>query len=166
MGEWDSPYKTMNYGYEAEIIRTLARIVHNNHLHKGFKPVHWCTDCGSALAEAEVEYQDKVSPAIDVAFNVVDVDRLAEVSQLNDASGFAVVIWTTTPWTLPANEAVTVHPDLDYVLVEATDEDENAKRLILAKELMSSCLERFGLSNENVLAEVCLLYTSPSPRDA
>ena len=154
MGEWDTPYKTMNFAYEAEIIRTLARIVHNNHLHKGFKPVHWCTDCGSALAEAEVEYQDKVSPAIDVAFNVVDVDRLAEVSKLNDASGFAVVIWTTTPWTLPANEAVSVHPELDYVLVEGTNAEGESKRLILVKELMESCLERYGLSDANVLAEV------------
>ncbi|MEL0036707.1 MAG: isoleucine--tRNA ligase, partial [Gammaproteobacteria bacterium] len=154
MGEWDTPYKTMNFSYEAEIIRTLARIVHNNHLHKGFKPVHWCTDCGSALAEAEVEYQDKVSPAIDVAFNVVDEERLAEVSQLNDASGFAVVIWTTTPWTIPANEAVTVHPELDYVLVEASDTEGKSKRLILVRELMESCLERYGLGKANILAEV------------
>jgi len=154
MGEWDTPYKTMNFSYEAEIIRTLARIVHNNHLHKGFKPVHWCTDCGSALAEAEVEYQDKVSPAIDVAFNVVDEERLAEVSQLNDASGFAVVIWTTTPWTIPANEAVTVHPELDYVLVEASDTEGKSKRLIIVRELMESCLERYGLGKANILAEV------------
>ncbi len=154
MGEWDSPYKTMNYSYEAEIIRTLARIVHNGHLHKGFKPVHWCTDCGSALAEAEVEYQDKVSPAIDVAFKVVDEQKLAEVAGLDEAADFNCVIWTTTPWTLPANEAVALHPELDYVLVEAQDSEGRPRRLILVAELVSACLQRYGLEDEKVLATI------------
>lgn len=151
MGEWDTPYKTMNFGYEAEIIRTLARIVHNGHLHKGFKPVHWCTDCGSALAEAEVEYQDKTSPAIDVGFKVMDVERLSKAIGSDIQDDVLVVIWTTTPWTLPANEAVSLHPDLEYVVVKGTNEEGKSNTLLLVRDLMESCLERYGLSDETVI---------------
>ena len=115
LGDWDQPYLTMDFGFEANIIRTLGRIVENGHLHKGFKPVHWCTDCGSALAEAEVEYKDKQSPAIDVAYTCKDSAALLTACESSYEGPVAVAIWTTTPWTLPASMAVSVHPDLDYV---------------------------------------------------
>ena len=130
LGEWDTPYLTMNYQFEADIIRTLGDIIANGHLHKGFKPVHWCTDCGSALAEAEVEYQDKRSPAIDVAFVATDPAAISAACGSSYSGEIAVPIWTTTPWTLPANMAVCLHPDLDYVLIEG-----QGRALLLAEEL-------------------------------
>ena len=120
LGDWEHPYRTMDYKYEADIMRELGKILANGYLYQGQKPVHWCVDCGSALAEAEVEYEDKTSPAIDVGFLVKDLDAVAKVFGLPgiDQPVYAV-IWTTTPWTLPANEAVSVHPDFDYALVLA-----------------------------------------------
>src|SRR5690606_35345038 len=100
LGEWDKPYLTMNYAFEANIVRALGKVIANGHLAQGFKPVYWCLDCASALAEAEVEYQDKQSPAIDVAFPVRDVAGFNQRTGLA-ANAPAVVIWTTTPWTLP-----------------------------------------------------------------
>ena len=118
-GDWEQPYLTMAFQTEAGIIRALGRIRQNGYLYQGRKPVNWCIDCGSALAEAEVEYEDKVSPAIDVGFRFSEPDKLA------DAFGIAgpehqvyAVIWTTTPWTLPANQAVSIHPDFQYTLIE------------------------------------------------
>ena len=151
-GEWDNPYLTMDFRFEADIVRSLARIIDAGHLHKGEKPVHWCVACGSALAEAEVEYQDKQSPAIDVRFQVLDADDLiarCALEQAGDAGGgpLSIVIWTTTPWTLPANQAVAVHPDFQYVVVQAGDE-----RLILAEDLLESALQRYGISDYRVLA--------------
>ncbi|MCU7945660.1 MAG: class I tRNA ligase family protein, partial [Candidatus Thiodiazotropha sp. (ex Cardiolucina cf. quadrata)] len=109
MGDWDNPYLTMDHQFEADIIRSLGKIVANNHVQKGYKPVHWCTDCGSALAEAEVEYQDKDSFAIDVRFYVIDESALmARCHHVPEGGGegpLSMVIWTTTPWTLPANQA-------------------------------------------------------------
>ena len=140
IGDWDAPYLTMDYAFEAEIIRTLGRLIENGHLHKGFKPVHWCLDCGSALAEAEVEYDDRTSPAIDVAYPVLDGDALAAVCGAGGGVPAAVAIWTTTPWTLPASMAVSIHPALDYVLLEAGD-----RRLLVAAELADACRERYGL---------------------
>ncbi len=119
LGEWDKPYLTMDFKTEADIMRALGEIYKNGYLYQGSKPVHWCVDCGSALAEAEVEYEDKNSPAIDVAFQVLDNVALAKafgVAHLNEPA-FAV-IWTTTPWTLPANQAVCVHPEMAYSLIE------------------------------------------------
>ncbi len=145
LGEWDNPYLTMNFETEADIIRALGKIIENGHLEKGFKPVHWCLDCGSALAEAEVEYHDHTSPAIDVPFRVVDV------AAFNQATGWQaerpdLVIWTTTPWTLPANQAVTLKPDFDYVLVTA-EQDGKQWELVLAEGLVESVVERTGLTN-------------------
>ncbi|HBF71739.1 MAG TPA: isoleucine--tRNA ligase, partial [Alteromonas australica] len=127
-GEWDNPYKTMDFKSEADIIRALSKIVDSGHLEKGFKPVHWCTDCGSALAEAEVEYKDKVSPAIDVKFPVADTADIAQAfgvstHDLTDHKA-GVVIWTTTPWTLPANRAISLHPELTYAIVEVQPSGE------------------------------------------
>ena len=121
MGDWDNPYLTLRPRYEAEQLRAFAQIIRNGHLYKGYKPVHWCLDCRSALAEAEVEYEERTSPAIDVRFEVVDRADLARRLGRHGAarrSPASIVIWTTTPWTLPANQAVAVHPEFDYSLFE------------------------------------------------
>lgn len=146
IGDWDNPYLTLDSSFEAEQIRALAQMQANNHLSRGFKPVHWCMDCGSSLAEAEVEYKDKTSPAIDVAFSAVDGDALSQAFDgITDA---AFVIWTTTPWTLPANRAVAVNPELDYVVAEI-----NGQPLIVAAALLAAVSERYGLaSTADVLA--------------
>ena len=145
-GDWFNPYLTMDFTFEANIVRTLAQIIDNGHLHKGFKPVHWCTDCGSALAEAEVEYQDKYSPAIDVAFAAVKPAEFNAVCGSSYAGEIAVPIWTTTPWTLPANMAVSLNPDLEYVLLEG-----EGRALLVAEDLAESCAQRFGLPGVKVL---------------
>ncbi len=151
-GDWDNPYKTMDFSYEASIIRTLSEIIKNGHMHKGFKPVHWCTDCGSALAEAEVEYQDKTSPAIDIAFDFIDTKALASAMQIDGIDTASLVIWTTTPWTIPANEAVTLHADLDYVLVAAEFADKAPRNLLLAEALLETSLERYQATSHQRLA--------------
>ncbi len=120
LGDFAHPYQTMDSQYEADIIRSLGKVASNGHLHKGFKPVHWCVECGSALAEAEVEYQNKISPSIDVIFKAEDDRFHSAFRQLparDKSSAIAVVIWTTTPWTLPGNQAVALHPDYQYALV-------------------------------------------------
>lgn len=155
LGDWDQPYLTMNYTQEADIIRVLGQIVGNGHLLKGLKPVHWCMDCASALAEAEVEYQDKTSPAIDVGFAVVDAADFSARAGLT-AAGKAVptaelVIWTTTPWTLPANQAVSVHPELSYVLVRVSVAGV-ARHLVLAESLWEGAVARYEGSDAEVLA--------------
>lgn len=146
LGEWDKPYKTMDFSSEANIIRELGLIVRSGHLEKGFKPVHWCTDCGSALAEAEVEYQDKNSPSIDVRFKADDPAALAKCFSAEIDGEVSVAIWTTTPWTLPANRAVCVHPELEYSLVKVTS-DSAQEYLVLAKDLVDDCMQRFGFEN-------------------
>jgi isoleucyl-tRNA synthetase len=146
LGDWFDPYLTMDFRFEANIVRALARIVDNGHLHKGFKPVHWCTDCGSALAEAEVEYRDKRSPAIDVAFTVVDPAAVNAACGSDYSGEIAVPIWTTTPWTLPANMAVSLHPELDYVLVAG-----EGRALVVAEDLAADCAQRYGLEGEEIL---------------
>jgi len=150
LGDWERPYLTMNFRTEADIIRGLGRIYERGYLYQGLKPVHWCVDCGSALAEAEVEYEDRVSPAIDVAFPVRDPAALGKAAGAHPvtAPAFAVV-WTTTPWTLPANEAVCVHPDLEYVLVRT-----EKGVLVLARELAEACLARYGVKVQETLATV------------
>ena len=143
LGEWGNPYLTMNFSAEAGEIRALGKILEQGYLYQGLKPVNWCLDCGSALAEAEVEYEDKNSPAIDVAFEVHEnhAEKLANAFGLTHLRGPAfAVIWTTTPWTLPANEAVSVHPELTYDLVET-----EKGSLILVRELADSALKRYAL---------------------
>ena len=158
LGEWKKPYKTMDFKSEADIIRALSKIVTSGHLEKGFKPVHWCTDCGSALAEAEVEYQDKVSPAIDVAFLIEDTKQLAKAftltSQQVSERDCQIVIWTTTPWTIPANRAISLHPSLEYSLVDMTI-NEQIKRMLLATDLVDACAKRYQASDTNIVA-TCL----------
>ncbi len=152
IGDWQKPYLTMDYAFEANIIRTLGLIIDNGHLHKGSKPVHWCMDCGSALAEAEVEYQNKHSHAIDVGFPFVDTKTVMTKFGARDESVGPVqlVIWTTTPWTLPANQAVSLHPELSYVLVKC--EQEGCKKyLVLAEELSQQALARYGCEKVEVL---------------
>jgi isoleucyl-tRNA synthetase len=150
LGDWQNPYLTMDFKMEADTVRALACIVANGHVHKGFKPVHWCTDCGSALAEAEVEYQDKLSPAIDVAFTAVDPGAINAACGAKYDGEVAIPIWTTTPWTLPANMAVSLHPQLEYVLLEGED-----RALLVAAELAPRCAERYGLPELKVLGR-CL----------
>lgn len=125
LGDWDNPYRTMDFANEANEIRALAEMTKNGYVFKGLKPVNWCFDCGSALAEAEVEYADKPSPTIDVAFPVSDADAGTHLRKLAAAFGLArldkpaaAVIWTTTPWTIPANQALNAHPEFDYALVD------------------------------------------------
>jgi isoleucyl-tRNA synthetase len=136
---WEQPYLTMDYTFEANIIRSLAKIVENGHLLKGYKPVHWCLDCASALAEAEVEYADKTSSAIDVRFRVLNTD-----------SPIFIPIWTTTPWTLPANQAVAVNPTIEYVFAEI----ENRETLIIAEPLLLSVLARYGITDYKIVKKV------------
>lgn len=148
LGEWDNPYLTMDFKTEADIVRALGKIVENGHLVRGFKPVYWSVVGGSALAEAEVEYQDKTSFSIDVKFPVVDESDLR--TRLGDVAGdgpISVVIWTTTPWTLPANQAVSLNPELDYVLVQTAGE-----RLLMAEALLESVAKRAGLGDYDIVA--------------
>ncbi|HEX4648090.1 MAG TPA: isoleucine--tRNA ligase [Steroidobacteraceae bacterium] len=156
LGDWDRPYLTMSARYEAQQLRAFGRIVRNGHLYKGVKPVYWCLDCRSALAEAEVEYEDRISPAIDVAFRVADRTDLVRRTGVSAAAlGTApvdLVIWTTTPWTLPANQAVALRPEFRYVLAEARKEGER-RVLIVAAELLEPCAKRYGFSEVSVLAQ-------------
>lgn len=135
LADWDNPYLTKNFKYEADIVRALGKIVENGHLSKGYKPVHWCTDCASALAEAEVEYKDKTSSAIDVKFRIID-----DVFNV-DKPVFAI-IWTTTPWTLPANEAVALNADFNYTLLDAGSE-----YYLVAQDLAQEIIERYQIKN-------------------
>ena len=158
LGDWDRPYLTLDPRFEAEQIRGFAKIIHNGHLHRGYKPVHWCLDCGSALAEAEVEYQDKQSTTIDVRFRFVDHPSLYAVLQANAGIALpagdepvSLPIWTTTAWTLPANQAVAVGPDLEYGLYECVIAG-NRERLVLATELADETLQRYGATEVQRLA--------------
>jgi isoleucyl-tRNA synthetase len=146
LGDWEHPYRTMDYRTEADILRALGRIIDAGHVYKGLKPVHWCLECGSSLAEAEIEYHDKRSQQIDVRFRAVDPATVAGHfdTDIGDKP-ISFVIWTTTPWTLPANQAVAVHPDLDYVLVDTGEE-----WVVLAAALMDAALMRHGTSGEIV----------------
>ncbi|NKB37807.1 MAG: isoleucine--tRNA ligase [Gammaproteobacteria bacterium] len=148
-GDWHKPYLTMAFETEANIVRSLGRIIEKGHLQKGVKPVHWCTDCGSALAEAEVEYEDKNSPAIDVRFKVVDENDVLKRFGVSTVKGsVSAVIWTTTPWTLPANQAVTLHAELSYSLIQLEDEV-----LILAEGLTDSALARYESGKHEILGQ-------------
>ncbi|MGH8287204.1 MAG: isoleucine--tRNA ligase, partial [Steroidobacteraceae bacterium] len=180
LGDWENPYCTMDPRYEAQEIRALGAIIRNGHVYKGSKPVHWCLDCRSALAEAEVEYEERTSPAVDVAFPIVDLHDLerriglhagclGEVSR-PDSIPCSVVIWTTTPWTLPANQAVALRADFRYALIEierpphppsapspplggrGLGEGGGRQRIVLAADLIEPCLARFGAARGALLA--------------
>ena len=145
LGDWDNPYLTMNFRTEADEIRALEKMRQAGHLYRGLKPVNWCLDCGSALAEAEVEYEDKTSDAIDVGFPVADNERLREIFGVGIKHPAYAVIWTTTPWTLPANEAVCAHPEFVYDLVET-----EKGLLILTHDLAEACVTRYGLAGRTI----------------
>ncbi|MDQ5849211.1 MAG: isoleucine--tRNA ligase, partial [Pseudomonadota bacterium] len=145
LGDWDNPYLTMAYRNESDEIRALGALLRKGYLYRGLKPVNWCFDCGSALAEAEVEYEDRKDPAVDVGFPFSQPERLGKAFDFNiDKPGYAV-IWTTTPWTLPGNQALNVHPDLTYNLVET-----EKGLLIVASELQESTLARYKLAGRTL----------------
>ncbi len=151
LAEWDRPYLTMNYNFEANTIRALKDIIAKGYLKQGFKPIYWCFNCQSSLAEAEVEYQDKTSPSIDVKFTAVNEAEFEQKFALPHAGHgpISVVIWTTTPWTLPANYAVSLHPELDYVLVQVGEQ-----RFIVAAALLDSVMQRYGVEDFQALGSV------------
>ncbi|MGH8648513.1 MAG: class I tRNA ligase family protein, partial [Burkholderiales bacterium] len=150
LGDWDRPYLTMAYRNEADEIRALGILLRKGYIYRGLKPVNWCFDCGSALAEAEVEYEDRTDIAIDAGFPFAEPEQVARafgLTQLPDGPGYAV-IWTTTPWTLPGNQALNVHPGHAYNLVQT-----ERGLLILAADLREACLDRYGLKQRDVLGE-------------
>nr|WP_276540707.1 isoleucine--tRNA ligase [Stenotrophomonas chelatiphaga] len=148
-GDWDNPYKTLSFEFEANEIRALSKIVANGHVVRGAKPVHWCFDCGSALAEAEIEYQDKVSPTVDVAYTARDSKALAAAFGVDLPAGVevAVPIWTTTPWTLPASLAVSLGAAIEYSLVEGPAHNGGRRWLVLATALAGRSLARYGVQD-------------------
>ncbi|MEA9556015.1 isoleucine--tRNA ligase [Xanthomonas nasturtii] len=152
VGDWDNPYKTLDFRFEANEIRALAKVVDNGHLTRGVKPVHWCFDCGSALAEAEIEYADKVSPTVDVAYPARDPAAVAAAfgASLPAGTSVAVPIWTTTPWTLPASLAVSLGAELDYVLVEGPADRGQPRWLVVAEALAARVLARYGVDDVTV----------------
>ena len=144
LGEWDNPYKTMNYANEAGELRALKRVMERGYVYRGLKPVYWCFDCGSSLAEFEIEYQDKKSQTLDVAFKAHNPAQLAAAFGLPALTKDAfAVIWTTTAWTIPANQALNLNPELPYALV-----DTERGLLIVAKTLVDSCLQRWNLQGQ------------------
>ncbi|PWB80666.1 MAG: isoleucine--tRNA ligase, partial [Candidatus Methylomirabilota bacterium] len=147
LGNWKAPYLTMDHLYEATIVRELGRLFGAGVVYKGKKPVHWCASCRTALAEAEVEYGDHVSPSIYVKFPL-DPGAAERLPVLQDQRSF-VVIWTTTPWTLPANLAIAVHPDAPYVIVKSADE-----YVIVAKERLEATVAAARIQGSQVVEEV------------
>jgi len=147
LGDWNNAYTTMAFRNEADEVRTLGKVLERGYVYRGLKPVNWCFDCGSALAEAEVEYMDRTDFAIDVGFPFAEPDKVARafgLSSLPTDKGW-IVIWTTTPWTIPANQALNVHPDNTYELVQT-----EGGLLILADDLRAACLARYGLSGKTI----------------
>ena len=153
IGDWDNPYLTLDFRFEANEIRALAKIVDNGHLTRGVKPVHWCFDCGSALAEAEIEYADKVSPAVDVAYAARSPQAVARAFgvEVPEDVEVALPIWTTTPWTLPASLAISLGAELEYALVEGPPREGKRRWLVLADALAARALKRYGVEDEVVL---------------
>ena len=144
LGEWDKPYKTMDFANEAGELRLFKRLIERGFVYRGLKPVYWCFDCGSALAEAEIEYQDRRSTTVDVAFKAHDPAALAAAFGLPHLGKPAyAVIWTTTAWTIPANQALNLGPHIEYALV-----DTARGLLLLAKARVADCLQRYGLQGE------------------
>ncbi|KAF1696090.1 isoleucine--tRNA ligase [Pseudoxanthomonas koreensis] len=156
IGDWENPYRTLDFHFEANEIRALAKIYDNGHVSRGVKPVHWCFDCGSALAEAEIEYQDKVSPAVDVAYAARDAQAVGKAFGVDVPADVevAIPIWTTTPWTLPASLAVSLGPDLEYALVEGPAHDGRRRWLVLADALAERALQRYGVAGVTVHGRV------------
>ncbi|MDE1965242.1 MAG: isoleucine--tRNA ligase [Xanthomonadaceae bacterium] len=152
LGDWQQPYRTMDFKYEADMVRALSRIVANGHVVRGAKPVYWCFDCGSALAEAEIEYADKQSPAVDVAYDAVDPQALAKAFGVDAGDAIvAVPIWTTTPWTLPSSLAVSLGAELEYALVEGPARNGRRVLLVIATALVERALARYGVEQPVVL---------------
>jgi isoleucyl-tRNA synthetase len=144
LGEWDNPYRTMDFGNEANEIRALKRIMERGFVYRGLKPVYWCFDCGSSLAEFEIEYADKKSQTLDVGFKCAEPEKLAAAFGLASLAKDAfAVIWTTTAWTIPANQALNLNPELEYALV-----DTERGLLLLAAVLVDKCLERYQLTGQ------------------
>jgi len=145
IGDWENPYLSLNKSFEADTVRALGRIFANGHLEKGEKPVHFCMDCRSALAEAEVEYRDKSSHSIDVKFKVLpqSIDSLCAAFQIDRTEEVSFVIWTTTPWTIPSNVAVCISEDIEYVFAKGSNE-----HFIIAKDLLEACSERWSVKLE------------------
>ena len=155
-GEWENPYLTLDKKYEAEQIRAFAEIYANNHVTHGHKPVHWCLDCESALAEAEVEYMDKVSTSVDVLFKVVEASEFikrTESKKIDDGRDLYIPIWTTTPWTLPSNEAVAMGKDISYGIYKLT---LNGREIlvVIANDLKETIKNRWNIENLEVLEEI------------
>lgn len=148
LADWDNPYLTMDFKTEANIIRTFAKVIKNGHLYKGYKPVHWCLDCASSLAEAEVEYEDKTSPSIYVAFKATNNDEVAQRFGVQVESTIQAVIWTTTPWTIPSNRAISLNAELNYQLVKANDQ-----LYIFAEALVEEVSKVMGWESVEVLGE-------------
>ena len=147
LGDWENPYRTLDFAFEANEMRALAKVIENGHLLRGVKPVYWCFDCGSALAEAEIEYEDKQSPAVDVAYDAIDPVELAKKfdAEIDPGDIVAVPIWTTTPWTLPASLAVSLGPDIEYELVEGPPRNEKTVWLVLptSPKLNQEVIDRY-----------------------
>lgn len=152
-GDWQNPYLTLNFKYEADAVRALAIMTQQGHVLRGQKPVQWCPLCSSALAEAEVEYQEKKSSAIDVAFVAVNSDEFFSAFKVKAKGRVILPIWTTTPWTLPANEAVALHPELFYALIKTKWHDEETY-FIVVKELLESFTQRIGVDQYFEMANI------------
>jgi len=152
IADWNNPYLTMSSSYEAKQFELFASLLERGVISKGYKPVHWCLDCGSALAEAEVEYIDKNSTAVDVGFKVKDPQKICSLFDLNfdQNEEYVIPIWTTTPWTLPGNQALTINPEITYSLVRCQLRKKNMN-LLIAEELIKSALERYGIEGEEIL---------------
>ncbi|MDD9805467.1 MAG: isoleucine--tRNA ligase [Gammaproteobacteria bacterium] len=160
LGDWQNPYLSMDFRCEADILRTLGALMHKGYLRRGEKPVYWCLECASALAEAEVEYRDKTSRAVDALFVINDAADFQRRTGADAGDGGGIAIWTTTPWTLPANQAVALHPELDYVLLDGVLEggpdggDGGGKRIgvVVAESLAEACAARYGMATATVMA--------------
>ena len=150
LADWERPYLTMNFSNEADELRVLSKIMQKGFVFRGLKPVNWCFDCGSALAEAEVEYADRTDPSVHVAFPFAQKDKLATAFGVDSVDDGAIVIWTTTPWTIPANQALNVHPEISYALVKLDSPRATGSLLIVAEDLVKSCLEQWGLNGQVV----------------
>ncbi len=148
LGDWNRPYLTMNFSNEANEIRALGRILEKGYVFRGLKPVNWCFDCGSALAEAEVEYADRNDPAVHIAFPFADCSALAKAFGLTELAAGAIVIWTTTPWTIPSNQALNIHPEFNYALVKVSPAPATGSFLIIAADRVETCLNEWGLQGQ------------------
>ena len=148
LGEWDNPYLTMNFSNEANEMRALGRILEQGYVFRGLKPVNWCFDCGSALAEAEVEYADRKDPAVHIAFPFTELGAIAKAFGVPSVDQGAIVIWTTTPWTIPSNQALNIHPEFEYALIRVSPAPATGAMMILAAERVEACMNEWGMQAE------------------